>query len=571
MGRFTLRQSSLFLSEKMSTFLFVFCLTGLVLCGYVGLNLFWTESEMWPAAAPRNFAISRWQEFLSVKPLFNFLMLCLYKIALAIEQVPFDVARIFMVFNLVAIIVLVICIVKKITKNELLAFVTATLLLLTITILEQGTRIRSDLIVCSLVLWTFYLILNRGEQDLKVWIPAALSLLVSPKAIYWIIALLPFFPNTKWILDRYGKRTIGLVLSVFIIAMILNYDSIAGVVRYYLLSFTSNGSGLSYFDPIRLVHLIGAIKKDYWFWLLVLLRLFWVRSFKKFDAVFIMLLIALILHPERMPFFIVSIMPFLLILIVVHPSFCAFFNWLQIRRRLVFAFGLVLLSTFLFYRNTMRSAFLLQQHSNKTQRQAIQLIQDYSLKEKAVTIYDPVGVIYKVPVYDWFVGPSEMHSNAIAMAELNKKKPDMILYTSRLGWLEPEIYKLLKQDYVNLGGGVYGRFPKIELQGHVRELMAEDIIFALPNGKIIDNPDQPIRIFVFDKHNEEVSKHGYWLLKNGKRISLANEIPFVLLQTEVNKAVLPNSVSAVRVSFWSTFQYTIPTPIYALFRFDADL
>ncbi len=571
MNRISLRQSGTFLSAKLSSFFFVFCVLGLVACGYVGLRLFWADSEMWPVSAARNFNFLDIRSYLFVKPLFNFLLWVFYKLALWIDQVPWDVARVFMALNLAAIIFLVFRIVKKITDNELLGLMCAIFLLFTITILEQGTRIRSDLLVCSFVLLTLDLILRKGPEDFRVWIPAFLSLLISPKAIYWILALAPFFPSIKVMFRGTHKYVIfALIIAVFG-GLFIYFPTVVGITKYFLLSFTSSGSGMSYFDPHRFEHVVNAIQKDYLFWALVALRLLWVRSFKNFDAIFVILFAILLFHPERMPFFIVSLMPFFIVLIFSHPRFSFYFKKMQTNGGWIFLIALVVVSSLLFYRFSSRSIFLLEKHNNTMQRQAVHQVQDYLLKEPSVSIYDPAGIIYKVPAYDWFVGPSDEDSNLRAMSELKRVKPDIILYSLRMKWLEPEISELLKSDYITLGGGVFGRFPTIPLPEKNKVLRPADVISALPEGKVVDDPKKPVRIFVFNKQNQDISSDGYWLLEPNLKLDLMQDISFQMLQTKVVKVVLPASTNSIHVSLWNTFYYTLPEPVYMLFRFDPEL
>lgn len=563
--------ASRFLTERPGSFLFVFCLIGMVVSAYVSLHLFWADSEMWPQAAARNLWNRDSNQDFFIKPIFNLLLWLFYKIAIWRDQFPLDIARIFMSFNLAVILVLVFRIIRRISQSELLAIIGVLFLLTTITILEQGTRVRSDMLVCTLNLITLDWILRRSSTSLRVWIPALLSLFITPKAIYWIIAFYPFFPTVKQLSKQQIKIILGTVIGTAFIILIFRYQTIFALVKYFISSFTKTGSGLPYFHLIRFEHIVAAIQKDFLFWFLIFIRLLWVRSFKGFDAFFVILVVALMFHPERMPFFIAALMPFFLISAFSHSAFTSFFKKIQAKGGWIFVISVGLISIFALHRFLLRADLLVEKHNNTVQREAINLVQDYVMRVPSIKIYDPAGIIYKLPTYDWFIGPAEIDNNHLVMRQLKDVKPDIILYTMRVLWLEPEVYGLLKDDYINLGGGVYGHYPLVPIQPKQKFLMPNEILQALPDDKVISDPKAQVRIFVFDEKNNEISEQGRWWFSGDAKSSLGEAIAFRAFQTSVVKVQLPPNANKVRVSFWGVFEYNLTTPIYSLFRFDAEL
>jgi len=539
---------------------------------YLAQNLYWSDSEMWPLSVARNvFSPYSHQDFF-VKPLFNSLLLVLYWIGMGLDMLPLDIARIFMNLNLALIVILIFRIVRRITQNELLSLASAVVFVTAITMVEQGTRIRSDLIACTLNLLTLDLILRKGNQKLLVWLPALLSMLVTPKAIYFLLAFYPFYPSFKSWPKKKIKKFLIIAVSIVGIVVILRYQTIYAIMKYFLLSFTREGTGLNYFDSLRFEHVIRAIQKDFLLWLLIFARLLWVRSFKGFDAMFVILVLALAFHPDRMPFFIASLLPFLFIITVSHSAFAGLFKRMQTEGKWAFTIVLGLLFAFAMQRFLVRTSFLLQEHNNSLQRQALHLIQGYVIETPFTLVYDPVGIIYKTPSpLDWYIGPGEVDNNREVMKLIRITTPDMILYTMRVRWLEPDIYRFLQENYVNLGGGVYAHYPKIVLKPKQRILSTEEILNRLPLGKTISDPDAPVRLFVFDEQQNEISGQGYWELKGGKRLTLSNFVTLNEFQTKLLRVKLPEKTAVVRVSFWKDFKYTLPVPLYSLFRFDSEL
>lgn len=572
MERFKLRHLNAFLPERLSTFLFVLGTIGLGISFYVGQKIFWSDSEMWPVAVARNMFSPYSMQDYYVKPLFNVLFFVVHWIGIWTDILPLDIARALMGLNLIAIAVLVFRIIKRLTQNELLALCSTVFLITSITMLEQGTRIRSDLLVCTLNLLTLDLILNKGAKDLRVWIPSLLSLLITPKAIYWVLALLPFFPS----LEHFPKQKVRKFLmaaGIFIILLfILRYPTILGITKYFLATFTREGSGLDYFNRTRFEHWERAITKDMLFWFLVFARLVWVRSFKGFDAMFVILFVALLFHPERMPFFIASLMPFFLIAAAAHSAFAGLFKKMQIRGGWVFIVVLGLLFAFAMQRFLVRTTYILTKHNNTEQREVIEIITEYLSNRPYVLVYDPVGIVYKTPTpYDWFIGPGEIDGNRFVMSLLKNTIPDIVLYTMRVRWLEPEVYQLLQEHYVNMGGGVYAHFPKIELKQGQKYLTAAEILEQLPEGKVIVNPEMPIHIFVYDGYKNDISAHGRWYFTNQPRLSLTEPVPLKTFESSVARVELPANAKTVRISFWGVLNYNIPNSLQFLFRFDSEL
>ena len=71
--------------------------------------------------------------------------------------------------------------------------------------------------------------------------------------------------------------------------------------------------------------------------------------------------------------------------------------------------------------------------------------------------YDSTGLLPRENVYLWFLGPNDPSSKEYTLYGLTKKKPDFIFFTAKLKLANPELGKIIKEDYQKIKTDIWLR------------------------------------------------------------------------------------------------------------------
>ena len=391
----------------------------LLLACLAGWASFWTDSEMWAASASQWWLRGSPYYDFSLKPLFHALLYLNYTVARALDVHPMLTARAFFAGNAILCVLLVF----RILRARGLPPALVTLAVLTLIgnsfFIKRFAQVRSDLLVTTLLLLLFDFTTRPFWETRKAWERVLLALALSGLGVAITPKSLPLF--ALWCaLFLYrdfrgprGRRVFIGIGAFFLGAAILNWRALVILLN----SFPERLMGAGYFEPVRLIHLVR-----WWIEnppLIALLGLTiwalprrhrWQEWEERTLWFACAVLVFILVYPDRLPFFLASLLPFL-----VLP--CAFLlqkistpPWL---RRSVIAFSL--------FNLVFWGAFLFLRHDYRPQARRSAWAMKTFGENPALTIYDPVGVIPLSAAQNWFVGPAEKSngdSRTKALADL---------------------------------------------------------------------------------------------------------------------------------------------------------
>ena len=172
------------------SFLIFFSLFFIVFAG-IGFLAHWNASEIYPVHTAQYLFSKNMSSYLfSMKSLYNFLLFLSFYFSDLFSVFPMTVARMLFALNGCLLMALLFVLVRKKT-DSLNAFLAVFLFVGSQIFLERGFRVRSDLLVSTFTLFSVYLAMERDNKNLWRFVYMVLffagSLLISPKAVYWLL------------------------------------------------------------------------------------------------------------------------------------------------------------------------------------------------------------------------------------------------------------------------------------------------------------------------------------------------------------------------------------------------
>ncbi|HMN69870.1 MAG TPA: hypothetical protein PKC28_15100, partial [Bdellovibrionales bacterium] len=451
---------------------------------------------MWAASASQWWLRGSPYYDFSLKPLFHALLYLNYTVARALDVHPMLTARAFFAGNAILCVLLVF----RILRARGLPPALVTLAVLTLIgnsfFIKRFAQVRSDLLVTTLLLLLFDFTTRPFWETRKAWERVLLALALSGLGVAITPKSLPLF--ALWCaLFLYrdfrgprGRRVFIGIGAFFLGAAILNWRALVILLN----SFPERLMGAGYFEPVRLIHLVR-----WWIEnppLIALLGLTiwalprrhrWQEWEERTLWFACAVLVFILVYPDRLPFFLASLLPFL-----VLP--CAFLlqkistpPWL---RRSVIAFSL--------FNLVFWGAFLFLRHDYRPQARRSAWAMKTFGENPALTIYDPVGVIPLSAAQNWFVGPAEK-GNAFALENFLRNRVDVLLYADKMAILEPRLSQILREQYWPDGAGLFFRAPRIPSRivadaqlkpGELRDWLKTEF------QRFFDHPDVPLYFVV---------------------------------------------------------------------------
>lgn len=438
--------------------------------GYVG---FISDSEIWSVNISKNISTEWTNSWVFTRPLFyTLLSAVVWPFSNPIEI--FESAKLLFLINSLFLVVLTGLVTKELASPgwKFFSVAAAICLLLTNTgFLNQGYRIRSDLLASTIVLISLYFTIKfrpqHWYQQIPLWVTPIIS---TPKAILFI---LPFFayPQTKR-----QKLVVGLALLFSAVTIVFLYPQL---LRYLTETVSSGSIGGAYLSRSSFYFVERLIEKNLLFVFLFCLRFmtFYLRHyFNLFDSVThksnhlfftyftLGVVLALILAPEKNPFFLAAGLPIL----------AAFTSFLFEDFHKIIGFNVRPESRKKFQKMALVCSFVtalavsasgwrawaefMDQNNKFELYKSIQFVEQYLNKYPKARHYDVVGLVPTKTTIMKFAGPNESEGNYWTMHELRKNPPHIIFYVRKGTLLEPELSRLLKELYLPLGGGVYAKW-----------------------------------------------------------------------------------------------------------------
>lgn len=547
-----------------------------LLTALAGWFSFWTESEMWSTVVVKNlFSDSRTYDF-TVKPLFNLLLFGNFRLAEILSVHPMETARALFALNGLLALFLLHGIVRRLGHSHTVAAFVCLFCVGNSFFIKRFFSVRSDMITTTLFLSLTLLALGPKWKRLKMRGRYGVFLLVTiaalcftPKsafnAVCWALAFL--FPA-----DKLKSRKIqfgGILISgAAVLILIIN----PAAFRFFLESFRQSSSGLAYWDIQRWEHstrffmenplmLLCGLSTFYCLLSRQMKFDFTDRAVLKFSA---LNWIFMMTFPERLPFFIGSLVPFFaLAMPVMYTQMAQRFKVKpnQLTRIALATMALSLLSVVYW------SAFLLKAHNNLGQRAFISWFAGKSEELKPLKIYDPAGVMpFNPNAENWFVGPGES-GNADTLKVIVHKKPDVILVTNKLQFLGDEFSDLLDTYYWSSGDGVYMRALHILPEKWTASAIKADLEKAMPF--LVDNPDHRIVLRPQALQGLDMTRYGKWNLKDKTIVKFDPQVSMTDL-AKLDDAVLYIPRSANLIAMPVLLEVPFGPNWISMFRFDPE-
>lgn len=563
------------MSNRLNSMLFIYTSAFVGLMALYGFYGFWSDSEMWAVTVAKFLFESQPHQYdFSVKPLFNALNWLLFQIAFLFQIFPMYVGRAAAAFVTVFSIWSVYKISLAIAKDSRWAFLAVIFLVSSQIFLKQGARARSDLYAAALVLWAVYLILKKTSLDRRVSLLLLglflASISFTPKALYfWLFPLPLLWPALQ--LRKYAWQFAAAGAAM---GLVLMASGGVHLWKYFLGTFTAEGFGYGYFDAIRFVYLLRLLPTDPQIFLglgICLYRALTPKGRSPQELALtrgaVLLAIALFLHPEKLPFFIYSCVPFFTVAIFAsRASALKFCGWLD-QQKLV-RIGVVALVTVLWARSLSDYMALREYANNIDQVEAMNVLQDHFRDQRHLTIYDPVGIM---PFFDgrlWYLGPGNREEHQVTLEVLSRYLPDVILYAQRLQWLEPQVYEFIKLNYLDWGKGVFVRRLKLVAPQKDPTLAASAVVQQIQQAK----PQLQDSDFVYFLPAVNPDFEGQVLLKSrgSDVLSPLRKITLGDLR-RADRVVLLSQFPSVSISWMGAMVRGLPKHIIDLFRFDSEI
>lgn len=504
-----------------------------------GLQCFWADSEIWHLKISSLQGDARNPYDYWIKPVFLMFLSVVYSLSELLGTSHPNLGRWVFGFNGVALLTLGSLVVTRFHSGYKLASVFFLLVGSSWIWLERGFRIRSDLMATSLFLVFLLLLLDGLRNDRfshrRLWILFALfvtTVMVTPKSLLLFICFLPFlykvFLGLPLALHNKVINLLLLCLAAFVGLSIFSesfFISLLSQKTYLEGSLIDAGGEIGAFSQYRWEHVGNFLAENPLIWMLFLLKLVWIlRNWKDWsnqgvwrnlDISFMLLVPALILFPNRTPFFICSLVPlYVLFLFSGSEKWVRTFahNFHRYRKPIYLVVGLVMATA------GYKMNHILKNHNNLEQKQLYVVLKAFSEAYPQKTIYDPAGISPSRKAVHFYLGPGDLESNRTSSNLIRLLEPDVILAGQRLLWTKPYLSKDFLSKYKDFSGtGVFqkghllesmGSRTKSRIKGYHRIEIKEVLESAFESGTV---PETNLWVLPMTREGGEISDAIYEL------------------------------------------------------------
>ena len=386
--------------------------------------------------------------------------------------------------------------VARLVFSDTLGALILTLVLTTSSFfISQSFRVRSDNLASLIALIVFALTLKASRSGSSRWIRdfSVIALLnlallaVTPKSFYFLItgatfdSLLPFqgLSRTRQILGV----SIGFLLPPFLVitplALLSRFElahtlqaaaqsGAQSAFEYFIDSFHSSSANGSYLSATDFRHVLRFLRQnpihDGFF---IFAAFAWIKNSKNgsktflerraFLALFSCVGLLLVFHNQKLPFFIYSLLPFLVLSsgVALHDVYLRFLKSARFNTIIATAATICVLSALYVAQTAVAD------NSNQAQVDQLRFLQSFLKEENVSFYYDGIGLLPRMNSIYSFPSPGDRH-NAEILTFVKSLKPPLILYVNRLQNLEPLLTYELMNNYYDIGGGIWARAVKVE-------------------------------------------------------------------------------------------------------------
>lgn len=535
---------------------------------------FWTDSELWSSSTARglfsNFVFS-----FAMKPLFSLVLWVLTLFPSHPNFLTIDAARMLFLVNSLFILFLIFYITKCLS-NTFWGIFAVFICISTYYFTYRGIQVRSDFLATSFMLSAILVLMHLKNQRAfsRLWILGTLlllALLSTPKAIYLVIGLFPFIKRYISNEDlRFArpdnKSLVGLLTGSFIvIPLLIKADFFQATLHswnFFLNAFSEENRGFSYLSRDSFLYVFDFLKKDIVFASTLTICFFaslfsWKKNSDiKTWGIFSAFLIAiLILHPDKLPYFISSYLPFFSIFVSLFLAHTSKQNSVK-KNSYVFALAIALFIGSQIIPSLKNRLDVISKHHNKEQRTAINYLTEFFQPYENLRIFDSVGVLQsRVPDY-LFVGPASVQETNRVLHVLRTSPPDVILMTNKVSLIYPHIANFLSENYIGTEHGVFVRATTIKVsKSDLKSGFRKANFYFDLNGIFGDKWKKP-NVFWMQALDE-----------NGQEIQDLKMYSFTP-KTKADFVQIPANSSSLKVTIYNIPEVPLNKRLDELFRFD---
>lgn len=487
----------------------LFLLVSLVLIVAASQVSFFADSELWSIALSRFFISDFSRASNLVKIPFQFILWC---VASAVEIAGFDdvvldrACRLLMVVNAVTVLIFVYRFAKRLLGSSEAALFACVSTAASVSFFSQICRVRADALATSFALWALLALI--GRRYISAYVAILMSLLTTPKSVYFLIAFAAAHicvANSEVSAPRFQSiRTRVLVrmrtslalqsafAATFILLAILLSQHHQAVLSAYETAFEFFSSlfheqvGVpAYLSKQSFIYLNQSLVREPWLYVApgLLMALEWAkvkrgvgdRRVLSVAAFALTTLVTMVLHNDKLPFFIASRMPFLSLCfaILVCRYALPFFVQLSFTKTMIQSrFGALVMVTVacgaMVCLPSFRLAAIAQANDNREQLKVIHSLSAYvraqaKATRQSVAYFDgmaalPLEVACASDLH--FIGPGQTEANKAVMSAVEAQKPQLIFYSAKLGLVREPIAAILDSDYLHLQKGIFAQAEK---------------------------------------------------------------------------------------------------------------
>ncbi|MCC6137050.1 MAG: hypothetical protein IT287_00325, partial [Bdellovibrionaceae bacterium] len=346
---------------------------------------------------------------------------------------------------------------------------------------NQGFRIRGDtlsLFAHSLILLFLFQKRNAKIKALDFALLFALNLVLAlstPKSLYFFIAQFLFalsiyknITNSKpffvLVWTTHLLPVVGLLgLALLTVILPLGVDLMAPLqeaMDYYIKSFDNTLFNATFFSVVDFGHVLKAFAKSPIHAIIFLLGscLYLYSSFASkqktiytsLNIYFGVLALFVVFHNQKFPFFLgtfgAPLIAYTTLLTwnLIEKVFKTYSKFL-----LIIAWGSMMFLCLYQYGHN------LFYNNNVDQLIAVKTLENYIDKHPSLSHYDIIGLLPRKTKIFLFVGPGEISRKKAIIEELAKQDPDVIIFTYKFVYLEPEIQHYLTKNRISVEHNVW--------------------------------------------------------------------------------------------------------------------
>jgi hypothetical protein len=450
-------------------------LGGFAYLGWIG---YIADSEIWSVTIAKHFAEEWLHPWVFTRPLF-YGTLALAEAPFAKAVPIFLAARAACLLNALLIMALTFTVAKALSRKQsrkwaIAPWLALFLLLVNTGFLNQGYRIRSDLFTCCLVLLALRMTANENTTPRLKAFWWCVPLLATPKSVLQILPALAYMKTPR-------ARTFA--VQVFLGAFLLLVVVYPRGLEYFISTFTDPELNRSFFSPERFFYMSRVLEQNKIFSVLAILRAFtflWRKAVGAFEsstenrrqtnfAAFITLsVLVMILTPEKVPFFIAAFIPLVCIFIsFLYEDLYALLPKLipASRSRFYLRASLITILTIAcsLSLNAGKHWVKFKDSDNSSaQLSAIRILESLLEEFPGATYFDVIGLVPQRATFREFAGPNDPDTNKNTIRVLKGGLPNLIFYVRKLFFLEPEMRKIITDNYFEISSLIYARWDRLD-------------------------------------------------------------------------------------------------------------